>query len=444
MLQQFKTFFQQQPGLQASSHFLAAVSGGIDSAVLAELCYQARFSFSIIHCNFGLRGAESNRDEAFVKSLGVRYGVEVLVQHFDTATYVAAHKLSVQEAARTLRYTWFEEVRKEKGAAYVLLAHHANDNIETLLMNFFRGTGLSGLTGMPLQMHYMTKGLRPLLHCTRSQIEAFAKAHGLQWVEDSSNSSTKYTRNYFRNELIPAVQKVFPQVEQNLLENMERFQKTDNLYQMLVAELKEKVLQKGKTETRLPIKKLMQYQHTSFLYEVLKEFHFTEKQVPELIKLAESESGRYIENEHYRIIRHRAWFIVSPKQVPVTDTMVMEKETKKLFLPDGFLEMEWVDKKNFVLNRSANIAQIDAKEVRFPLLVRRWKEGDYFYPLGMRKKKKLARFFIDQKMPATEKEKVWVIESHNRIVWVVGHRLDDRFKVADHTRQVLQLTLTSL
>jgi tRNA(Ile)-lysidine synthase len=444
LLGRFIAFFKRHQLLQPTNHFIIAVSGGIDSVVLAELCYQAQFSFSIAHCNFGLRGEESDRDENFVKSLGKKYGAEVLVQHFNTAVYADEHKISIQEAARVLRYTWFEEIRIEKKASYVLLAHHANDNIETLLMHLFRGTGLQGLTGIPIQSNLVTKGLRPLLQFTRKEIAAFAESNHLQWVEDSSNQSSKYTRNFFRNELIPSIQNVFPQAEQNLLDTIERLKQTESLYTLLVNQLKEKVVQKNNAEVRIPVKKLMHYQHTSFIYEVLKEFQFTEKQVPEIIKLSESESGKYIENDHYRIIKHRAWFIISPKFLPVTETIIIEKDSKKFYLPNGILELEWVSKKNFVLKKSDTLAQLDAADIKFPLLVRRWKEGDYFYPLGMRKKKKLARFFIDQKLSALEKEKIWVLESNNRIVWVIGHRIDDRFKVEPYTQKILQISYSSL
>jgi tRNA(Ile)-lysidine synthase len=425
---------QQQP-------LIVACSGGIDSVVLCELCYQAQVTFSIAHCNFGLRGAESNRDEAFVTSLGVKYSVPVFVKTFDTEGYGLLKKLSIQEAARELRYQWFEALRIEKKAAFVLLAHHANDNIETMLMHLFRGTGLHGLTGMPERVEN-AYCLRPLLQQTRRSIEAFAAANGLQWVDDSSNASSKYTRNFFRNELIPAIQNIYPQAEENLLHTIERLKQTEALYQLLTDGLLKKILLTAGVETKLPVSKLIQFAHTSLPYEVLKKFGFGEKQVPELLKLAQAQSGSYLQNETFRIIKHGKWLIFSPQQVPEIETIVIEKETKRVRLSIGELQLKTIGKEHFHLDKSPAVAQLDASAIQFPLIMRRWKQGDYFYPLGMRKKKKIARFLIDLKLSTTEKENTWVLESHARILWVVGYRIDDRFKVTDHTNNILQLTFS--
>ncbi len=442
MHETFTGFFKERKLTLVNNAFLLAVSGGVDSVVLCQLSKEAGLQFAIAHCNFGLRGEESSRDEAFVRSLGERYGVEVYVKKFDTTTFAEVHKLSIQETARKLRYDWFEQVRKENGFAYTLLAHHANDNIETLLMNFFRGTGLEGLTGMPEEKKE-AHCLRPMLHLRRSEIEAFAKERGLPWVEDSSNASTKYTRNFFRNEMIPQLQKVFPQAEENLLNNIRRLQQTNMLYKDLVNNLKTKVCEVKGEEVHIPVLKLMKYKNTALIYEIIRDYGFGEKGVDELLKLAGAESGKYIANETHRIIRHRAWFIIAPKTI-TAQTFVIEKEDESVRFNSGELLLKAIRIEKFSLDKSPFLAQLDAREVAFPLVLRRWKKGDYFYPLGMRKKKKLARFFIDQKLSKTEKEKVWVVESHKRVVWIVGYRIDDRFKVTESTKEVLQLSLSTL
>lgn len=429
-------------GLQKKATVLLAVSGGLDSVVLCQLSKEAGLSFAIAHCNFGLRGEESNRDEAFVRNLGEQYGAAVYVKKFDTLATADEQKLSIQEAARNLRYQWFEDLRKEHGFAYILLAHHANDNIETLLLNFFRGTGLEGLTGMP-EVKKQAQCLRPMLHLKRSEIEVYAKAKGLQWVEDSSNASSKYTRNFFRNELIPQIKTVFPKVEDNLLNNIRRFGETATLYNDLVGGLKKKVSEKKGEEVHIPVLKLLQYKDTSLIYEIIKDFGFGEPYVAEVIKLAAAPSGKYVANEQYRIIRHRAWLIIAPKSI-TAETLVVEKTDETIRFGSQELRLQFIGMEKFMLDKSPLVAQLDAKEIEFPLVLRKWKKGDYFYPLGMLKKKKLARFFIDQKLSQTQKEKVWVLESHKRIVWICGHRIDDRFKVTESTRQVLQLTLSSL
>lgn len=440
IFQKFSVFFKEKNLVGAK--FLLAVSGGVDSVVLCELCKQAGLKFSIAHCNFGLRGEESERDEKFVRSLSKKYGVEVFVKKFDTQNYAEEKKLSIQEAARELRYDWFVQLKKEKGFSFTLLAHHAEDNIETLLMNFFRGTGLQGLTGMPEENRDEKFFLRPLLNVRRTAIVEFANQNKLQWVEDSSNASSKYTRNFFRNELLPQIRKVYPQVEENLLNTIDRFIKINALYQTSVEELKKKVCEVNGSEVRIPVLKLMKYRHTSLIYEIIKDFGFGEKQVEEIIKLSEADSGRFMENENFQIIKHRNWFIIAPKS-NTGDTIVIEEGMDKLSFSGGRLEVKQILKEKFSLQKKDNIAQLDAKSIEFPLLLRKWKQGDYFYPLGMRKKKKLARFFIDQKLAKNQKENVWVLESNKKIIWIAGMRIDDRFKITDSTKEILQISWTN-
>lgn len=440
MLHAFTTYVQEAGLLRKGGNYIVACSGGVDSVVLAHLCYKAGYTFSIAHCNFNLRGDESKRDEAFVQALAQQYNVPFYVVQFQTEAYGEMKKLSVQEAARELRYNWYEKLRKEKGATYTLLAHHANDNIETVVMHFFRGTGLHGLTGMEMVAPH-SRCLRPLLPFTRTQIMDYARAEGLSWVEDSSNSSNKYTRNFFRNSLLPAVQKIYPQAEENILSNIERLTKVEKLYTPLVEKLCNRLLQKNGDGYKVALNHLAQYTDTSLPYELFKKFGFTEGGVAEIMKLSGSESGRYVHNDNYRVLKNRAWLLIMPHANPLSEPILIEKGTKKASLPIGVIEIKTIPVAAFTLNTSKVVAQVAAKEIQFPLLLRRWKEGDYFYPLGMPKKKKLARFFIDQKMAASDKENIWVVESNKRIVWVIGHRIDDRFKVAPHTEEILQLSL---
>jgi tRNA(Ile)-lysidine synthase len=432
----------QSRGKLPTSTYLLTVSGGIDSVVLTELAKQADLNFSIAHCNFSLRGEESKRDEDFVQQLAENYKVPFHLKKFDTNSFALDNKISLQEAARILRYAWFEELRKEYNFSYIIIAHHADDNIETVLMNFFRGTGLKGLTGMA-SFYESQKILRPLLSVRRNTIEEFAREHNLKWVEDSSNAEVKYTRNYFRNELIPDLKRIYPQVEENILDTIERLKATSILHDNLVEQLKNKLNKGTPEEPRFSVKELMKYKHTSLLYEILKDYDFSEKQVPELVKLAESETGKFLMNSEWVLLKDRAWFIFSPKQ-PQANTIVIQKEDKTIAFAGGILKLEWSKKEKTPISTSPGNAQLDAKEIEFPLVLRPWREGDYFYPLGMKKKKKLARFFIDQKLSKIQKEKVWVLESHKKIIWIVGYRIDDRFKITEKTYQVLQLSISSL
>jgi tRNA(Ile)-lysidine synthase len=438
LLDKFILAVKQQNLFLPKDKLLLAVSGGVDSVVLCELCKQAGYDFIIVHCNFQLRGAESHRDEQFVRNLGIQYKVYACVREFDTVKYAAENKLSIQEAAREIRYWYFDLLIKDNLGDYLLTAHHADDNIETLLMNFFRGTGLQGLKGIPVKNGYIR---RPLLSFSKEELIAFAKENKLDWVEDSSNESSKYTRNFFRNEIIPAISKVYPQVSENLQDNINRFKEIEKLYKLSAGELKKKICKQKGNEVHIPVKQLMGFKSKALIYEIISSYGFHEKQVVEIEKLAESESGKYIQSpgNNYRMIRHRDWFIISPVQAIEAENIVIEESDKEIIFSLGKLSIErTLNLKPQTLNDRVSL---DAKEISFPLLLRKWKQGDYFYPLGMKKKKKLSRFFIDQKLSKTEKEKVWVIESNQRIIWVAGYRIDERFKVTEKTKQVFQITL---
>ena len=459
LLQRYQQFIKEQYLFSPKDKLILAVSGGIDSVVLCELCKQAGYDFIIAHCNFQLRGEESERDEKFVKDLAEKYKVETKVKKFDTEKFAEENKMSIQEAARVLRYEWFDELvngelsivnRKTEPnihhspfTIHLLTAHHADDNAETALMNFCRGTGLHGLTGIPLSYEHIR---RPMLSFTREEILQFAKENKLEFVEDSSNLSSKYTRNFFRNEIIPAISKVFPQVNENLIDNINRFKEIEKLYKFAVNDIKKKLVKEKGNEWHIPVKQLMSYGNRALIYEVINDFGFTEKQIEEVIKLAESESGKYIDSPslHYRIIKHRHWFIISPYNSTGSETIIIEQDNKKVSFEHGVLEFEQLQTTNHKPQTSNNIACLDAKNICYPFILRKWKQGDYFYPLGMKKKKKLSRFFIDQKLSKTEKEKAWVIEMDKKIIWVVGKRIDERFKVTEKTKTVLKINYMGL
>ena len=463
LLARFKENIRQQDLLSPRDTLLLAVSGGVDSAVLCELCKQAGYTFTIVHCNFQLRGEESERDEKFVRNLGEKYKVEVKVKRFETEKYASENKMSIQEAARALRYAWFEELLQSSELSanssepglptsdsrlptFLLTAHHADDNIETVTMNFFRGTGLRGLTGIPVSgpsdtFNYIR---RPLLPFTKNELIAFAKENNLGFVEDSSNLSSRYTRNFFRNEIIPAISKVYPEVSSNLRDNIDRFKEIEILYKVAVGDIKKKLVKKKGNEWHIPIKQLMGYNNRALIYEIIKDFEFAEKQIDEVIKLAASESGKYIDSpgSNYRIIKHRHWFIISPISSQDSATIIINAKDRTVLFGESKLEIETLTS-NPKPQTSNEFAYLDTKDINFPLILRKWKTGDYFYPLGMKKKKKLSRFFIDQKLSKTEKDRTWVIEMNKKIIWVVGKRIDERFKITDKTRSVLKLSLSS-
>lgn len=458
MLQEFAQYWRQQyPGVSMQHcKLVVAVSGGIDSVVLTQLLHRWEVDFVVVHCNFQLRGAESERDEAFVRALAQQYNRQVLVQRFHTADYASEHKMAIQEAARVLRYNFFYEVLSdlEKNQApgvtkphFLATAHHANDNIETLLMNFFRGTGITGLHGiLPRQQQL----IRPLLFAKREAIAVYAEEQGLSWVEDASNASDKYTRNFFRLQLLPAIKKVFPQVEENLLSNIDRFTDIEILYRQSVTLSLNKLVEEKGVEKHIPVLKLLKTPaaHT-LLWEVLQPLQFSAAQVAEVMKLAEhGGNSSYVASATYRVIKNRNWLIIAP--VPPAECrqeaahIVISEGEKQVLFREGKLSLTMHKKdQKAPENSAAEVALLSADKIKFPLLLRPWKQGDYFYPLGMDKKKKLSKFFIDQKLSATRKEKVWVLEMDQKIIWVIGLRIDNRFKVMPSTTGVLELQFTA-
>lgn len=476
---EFIRFINAHNLFEKKDHLLLTVSGGLDSVVLCELCHQAGFRFSIAHANFQLRGAESERDEQFVGDLAQKYQVPLFIKRFETKEFASQNKISIEMSARELRYAWFQElveevsgvgnqvsgsgfqvsgvryqvsgVRNQDSPQWILTAHHANDNVETLLMNFFKGTGIKGLHGiLPKQKNI----IRPLLFAKKEDLIQLAKENNLSFVEDSTNSSDEYTRNYFRNQLIPGLEKVFPQVVNNLQNNIERFGEIEMLYQQSINHHKERLIEIKGTEIHIPILKLLKAQPLkTILYEIIKDYGFTPNQTNEVIQILDKESGKYVASATHKIIKNRAWLIIAPQNTTEAAHVIIDEDTNEVIFESGKLTLKKYLNSDetspvetslssvITANSSENIALLDAKNLTFPLLLRRWKTGDYFYPLGMKHQKKLKKFFIDQKLSLTEKEKMWVIESDKKIIWIVGKRIDDRFKISDKTKKWIRFEL---
>ncbi len=465
LFEKFIAFIKKENLFQPKDKLLLAVSGGVDSVVLCHLCKQAGYDFAIAHCNFQLRGEESERDEQFVGSLGEKYGVQVFIKRFDTATYANENKQSLQVSARNLRYRWFLELtvseeldggvtqtkdptpgwhftmNENKPRIFTLTAHHANDSVETLLMNFFKGTGIRGLQGILPRHELLPFLVRPLLFATKEQLLSYAIQHNLSFVEDSSNASNKYTRNYFRNQLIPDIKKVYPQAEDNLIDNLQRFREMEILYQQSIQHHKSKLLEKRGSEIHIPVLKLLKsIPLVSILYEIIRDFGFTSHQTDEVIDLLTSETGKYIESGSHQIIKNRKWLIIAPIQSEEAQHILIEEKDKKIVFKAGQLQIEKYDVEKIQLVTDSSIAMLDAADISFPLLLRKWKQGDYFYPLGMKKKKKINRFLTDQKLSLTQKENTWVLEMNKKITWIMGMRIDDRFKVTPSTKKIVKIS----
>jgi tRNA(Ile)-lysidine synthase len=434
----FEKYIYTQHLFSKKDKLLLAVSGGVDSVVLCELCKQCSYDFVILHCNFRLRGEESERDEAFVRQLAEHYSVSYFIQRFDTEVYAAKNKLSIQVAARTLRYKWFEEIRQSLPTqpSYILTAHHQDDNVETSLMNFFKGTGIAGLRGIQAKQNNL---IRPLLFANKKDILAFANEHKLNCVEDSSNSLDKYSRNYFRNQVLPLVKTIYPEAEANLADNLQRFAETEQLYQQAIAQHKKQLLEYKGNEIHIPVLKLKKtVPLQTVLYEIVKEAAFTPQQLPDIISLLDSDTGKYVQSATHRIIKNRNWLLLAPLATEQTAIVVIDKPGSIEFAL-GCLHLHPQSNNQQITTNELRTTILNADSITYPIILRKWKTGDYFYPLGMKKKKKVSRFLIDQKLSKTEKEKVWVLEMDKKIIWVVGQRIDDRFKVTDTTTTLLKI-----
>ncbi len=460
MFEKFTAYIKKENLFNPAGHLLLAVSGGVDSVALCELCSMAGYTFSIAHCNFRLRGTDSDRDEAFVRSLAKKYGVEIFVKGFDTADIAKASKKSIEETARDLRYEWFHQLIEDSKNfnspniqhptsnlqhefSYIVTAHHADDNMETVMMNFFRGTGIRGLHGI---QPIVGRVVRPLLYIRRAELEAFVEEKGLEFVTDHTNAENIYTRNFFRNEVIPLVQSHFPEASENLIRNIQRFSEAEILYNQAIELYKRKLLEIKGNEVHISVLKLAkQSPLQTILFELIRDYGFTAHQTDMVLGLLNSESGKYVQSATHRIIRNRKWLIIVPNQQELQQHLLIESADTELSFAGGTLTTKTIffsapAGADQLKQQDAHTALVDQASISFPLLLRPWKPGDYFYPLGMNKKKKLSRFFIDQKLSIADKEKVWVIESNKRIIWVLGMRLDDRFKIQEHTRTGLRIS----
>jgi len=425
------------PQFSKDGHFVLAVSGGADSVVLAHLLKGAGVNFEIAHCNFKLRGAESDRDEAFVKNLAVILDVPFSCKHFDTEAYATAHKISIQEAARNLRYDWFATFN-----TIVITAHHANDNIETVFMHFCRGTGIAGLTGIE---PYKVKErlLRPLLVFHKHEIIDYATEAGIAFVEDSSNASDKYTRNFFRHQVLPSVQEVFPKSEQNILHTIKHLREVSEVYKIAMQKIVSKLQFIHGNEIHIPV---LMWQKAKPLdtvsFELLYPYGFTAAQIPEAIKLLYAHNGAVLISPTHRLIKNRNWMILAPLETSTnTSVVVVDQNDTSVHYPGGVLVLQ--SSAAMVPEASdSNTCMLYAAALQFPLILRPAATGDYFYPLGMQKKKKLSKFFIDLKLSKTAKEKVWVLVSDNRIAWVIGYRIDNRFKLTPASSAAVKLTFS--
>lgn len=437
MQKDFKFHINNNLSVLNESKLLIAVSGGIDSVVLAHLCHALGLNFSLAHCNFNLRAEESNKDEAFVLELAEALDVEVFIQNFDTEAYAKAHKRSIQMAARELRYDWFKELAEQLKFDYILTAHHADDNLETFLINFTRGTGLNGLIGIPMINDNV---VRPLLSFSRAQIETFAKKENILWREDASNASRKYLRNKLRHEVVPILKEINPQLLDSFQNTLVNLNDTADIVEESLDAFSKRAIQSidkfGITYKISEFKKV--HNPKAYLYEIFKGYGFTEWN--DIVNLLEAQSGKLVRSNSHRLIKHRDFLILTDlgNSAQSKEALFINELANEIETPIGELSFENVEG---LFDVSKSTIFVDKDVLKFPLEFRLWKEGDIFQPIGMTGKKKISKYLKDEKVSLVEKENTWILASDNKVVWLVGKRADDRFKVTKNTKNIIKVTI---
>lgn len=440
MIDRFEEFRLKNKLFNPNDRLLLAVSGGMDSMVMAELCFKHALNFAFIHCNFKLRDQESDEDEQFVKEVAGKYKVHAYCRSFDTLKHAQDAGISVQMAARELRYAYFEEIAYQHNYDRIATAHHLDDQTETFFINLLRGCGIAGLHGINLKIGRI---IRPMMFATRSEIEAFVKQNEISYREDQSNAEIKYMRNKIRHEVIPPLVEINPDLQKEMARNIRRLSGVEYIYRQAIINIIEEIVSEREGMISIDIDSLMENKAAAtILYEVIHPFGYKEDDIENILHGIGKQSGKRFYSQTHQLLIDRNEILI----VPVSDEQdqLMEYRINR---DDSFFSgplnfrICTVDKKGFSIPTEKDSAALDLDKLHFPLTLRKWKQGDYFFPLGMKNRKKLSDLLIDEKYPLFKKENTWVLCSENEIVWVVGERIDERFKITDHTRRVFSLSI---
>jgi tRNA(Ile)-lysidine synthase len=440
MLDQFKQYISGFRLFEPDEPVLLAVSGGIDSMVMAELFHRAGLNFAIAHCNFGLRGSESNQDEAFVASVAETYGVRFYVNHFKTREYAGFNKISVQMAARTLRYEWFDELLQTEEFKAIATAHHLDDQIETFFINILRGTGISGLHGI---LPYRSKIVHPMMFAFRRQIEEFAGDEAIAYREDSSNRSSKYVRNKIRHDLVPLLGEINPEFRKTITTTIDRMRETELLLSNHIDQIREQVeiLNDGLVSFKIP--ELLKLDPLEvYLFELLQPFNFNRSVTDEIVAALDLLSGKFFFSATHRAVKDRDLLLITelgPAGVFPEGDILIEEQSPDIKKPVQLRFTHLENQPGLLIDKSGNIAMLDASKIHWPMRLRKWKEGDTFVPFGMSNNKKLSDFFIDNKFSIVEKENAWLLVSGNEIAWLVGHRIGNGYRITQETKTILKI-----
>jgi len=442
MLQKLSNLIQQNFPFLKDKKLLIAISGGIDSVVLTHLLSTLNFDISLAHCNFNLRGTESDLDTVFVKDLGKKLAIQCFTTCFETERIAKENKESTQIAARNLRYRWFQEIRQENNFDYILTAHHADDNLETFLINLTRGSGLDGFTGIP---EINGNIVRPLLKFSREEIELFAKEEKISWREDHSNTSTKYVRNKIRHNILPVLKEINPSLLDTFSKTLAHLQESTEIISDRIQAISQKVVLKENDIIKFKIDKIQQFSNPkAYVYQLLKEYGFTA--FNDVYNLLSAQAGKQVFSKTHVILKDRDFLILSKRENSSEHQKAQElefyilKNTTKITVPIH-LTLEKVAVQE---TQNKNTIYVSRESLKFPLIVRKWQNGDYFHPTGMIGKKKLSKYFKDEKLSLIEKNNTWLLcNGDNAIIWIVGMRKDNRFQTEKTSKTCLKITISA-
>lgn len=433
MIRKFQQYIENHGLIGKDERVLVALSGGVDSMVLAELLRWSGYDIAFAHCNFHLRGDESDGDERFVRDYAERVGVRLFVKHFDTTQYAENNKISIEMAARELRYSWFDELLKEKGFHKLAVAHHADDQIETFFINLLRGSGIKGLKAMrPANRLYV----RPLLWAPREEIKNFAVENGIEWREDRTNQETVYFRNKIRHELLPVVDGIKPDAREKISQSVECLASENQLYRELI---KEKLSHIEHVDGVLhSINKSELKDNLQLLFEWARGFGFSFPQCETVMSVINSEPGKEFYSADYQLVVEKNTVEIFPKDLGE------RSEPRSLLISERVIATDAQRSGAiFKLEKSnPNLAQLDVDKIKFPLKKRHWRQGDRFRPLGLHGSKLVSDFFNDLNFTAFQKKTTWIVtDADDEIVWVAGYRIGDKFKITDKTTRICEIYL---
>ena len=439
MLRKLIRHIEKEELFKRSEKLLVAVSGGLDSVVLLHLLYKMEVNCVVAHCNFKLRDKDSDRDEIFVKDLAEKYNFPVHTIAFETAEYAKEKGISIEMAARDLRYDWFEKIRKESECSYILTAHHADDVIETVLINLTRGTGIHGLTGIKAKINRL---VRPLLPFSRDELKAYAIDNQVEYREDYTNAQTDFVRNKIRHQIIPVLREINPSIQKTMYENVARFSDVDLIYNNEIINKRSNLIDQEEDRLLISLDELKKLPaQNSHLFELLKPYGFHSRDVANIIESLDSISGKIFFSDDFQILRDREYLVLSKKREKESGVFELQENDQVDVFDKRFNCQIYERPSDFKFSTNPQIACFDADKLSFPLKLRKWQEGDVFRPIGMKGRKKVSDYFIDNKFSLTDKENAWLLVSGDDIVWLVGHRMDDRFKITKKTSNIYRIEI---